>query len=1384
MPAPIIMMSKHVECMLNKPEFIARHMATYNELIESIRLSEVKSGAHLKPIDHVLSLRVGIKARLLAKKKWVNGQLVWVLLELLPNHKYDKARYLKPGMLGRFFDENNDRILALALSNNRTEVLSIDDNSEEKLAGAGVGLDESIDPVEEVVIYKRQLVHLTDTQDECLENILNGLNRERFVGLVAGAPGSGKTLLAKEIIDSMLDAQDDTTRIFYIAESRLLREEMEKQCGVLAAGKVECSGYLQMLHHAGVELDGMDAVDDADLVQFFSGIKETASTLSSIKTGEEKSIEEQLASISFEQFRQECMVMSGIKNTDEAGCVEYCSLGGSHSLFHENPALQQRLWEIFQQYMQGLQAKNKYHPQLTRFDVDAIEGNVVLIVDEALDLTRVQLQTLFKMGVKVVCLGDHHQNLKLTSHSMEYLNGLIAKLASSAPSEVHTYVAKLEQSYRCSEKIAGILSQLLKMKRNVTVHGSDLVDTHVISALKDNGRLAVSDCKPKQIEHVKQLCKSAATAVICPDISKQSVSKQLDTELVFTIDEIKGMGYHRIVCWDVISRETAKRLINLLEGPKKKRDEMSVEDKLLITDLNRIFTAVSRAEMELVFMISDTHPSITNCIHGLIKEVGFSSLETLGSEADMSTEDQWRAEALRQFEVGNIERASNIAERFGFSLPPTIDLPPAEKTLQGGEALQGSGESKAPDDVGPADRDEATRTVLAAQVLKANVQKIATKKNRQSKKKKKKKKNPRTVDAVLPPRKKEWLGEEKAPDTDAPSAIPDADFAITFKFKRKAKHNKAVVKRTIDFSSALSVEDIEFLLKKSVKGYEKLKARHIEALFMAKFMSVDADVKIYILYKLLILHITFYYRPPILELFDEWMSGKRDLSSQSKYADHDELKDRVIYKLICHPESSQVMLIATAPIVMQLARINTTIASKLREGLPKIIPGTERSVVRFYAIEAPVNYAGILELCHPEYYICDSEDVEKKQADLMRKVVAGTLMDVDMLEGGRGACRNFNGDENKVNATVLACLILNPECAPELFSLAKRSPEIRAVLVAELSQIKHLYYFTDEPGSLLHQLLVINPECFLMVVEMAFTHTEFRELLVDTLQKKILGDVRHACLLSVVDASADVYTKLCELAKLYEDVAELFVQVIFYSAPNIKQICFSEKEFQSGVLSPLLDACKASPLLYERISKDFFRVMTPPGLLVGDRRSMRLLDYVARYDDNGVYYNFIMDLASAVPQVAKAYIEAIKLNDRPRRQTHLHILAIHNPVLCARVINWAKRRGGAFNEIISLMQASEEGEASPLDFFSRKIPSRMMVEVSALIEASDQEEVEKQIQILEAAITLAKRFKGVCDDSSSAADTVGLFRRTASVEADGVEESAAQASMAARLSPH
>ncbi len=195
--------------------------------------------------------------------------------------------------------------------------------------------------------------------------------------------------------------------------------------------------------------------------------------------------------------------------------------------------------------------------------------------------------------------------------------------------------------------------------------------------------------------------------------------------------------------------------------------------------------------------------------------------------------------------------------------------------------------------------------------------------------------------------------------------------------------------------------------------------------------------------------------------------------------------------------------------------------------------------------------------------------------------------------------------------------------------------------------------------------------------------------------------------------------------------------------------------------------------------------MIQPGLLVGDDRSMRLLDYVARYDDNGAYYNFIMDLASAVPEVAMAYIEAIKLNDRPgSRHTHLHILAIYKPVLCARVINWAKSHGGAFNEIISLMQASKDGEASPLDFFSRKIPSRMMAEVSALIEASDQEEVEKQVQILEAAITLAESFVGDCDDSPPAAHAVGLFSPTASVEADGVEEGAAQASMVARLSPH
>lgn len=1374
------MMSKRVERVLVEDEaFIARHKASFDELIESIILSEVKSGANLERIKGVLSLRLGKKARLLAKKKWVEGQLIWVLLELLPNHKYHKAHYLKPGATEKFFKENNDRIMALALSKEHTEkILSINNTDvEAAMAGVGVDPDVFIAP-EEVVIYKRQVIHLTDKQDECLARILDGLTHEQFIALVAGAPGSGKTLLAKGIIDALHEVNDGTTRIFYIAESQKLRDEMTKQSGV---SPVECCGYLHMLRHAGVDdLDNLMAVDEIHMVQYFSRVQDAAKTRAAME-GEEAVLDAQLSNLSFKQFRQECMVMSGIEDIGKKGFEEYASLGRNHSIFHGNSALQHRLWNIYQQYMSDLEAEKQYDPQLTRFVVNKIEGNPVFVVDEALDLTRVQLQALLSMGARVVLLGDHHQNLQLTSHSIEYINSLITKAASSVSETVHTYVAKLEQSYRCSTKIAGILSKLLKVKRNVTAHGSDLVDTQVMSALGADGMVALSSCTPKQIEHASELCKRASTAVICPRGIKEAVSAQLDTALVFTVDEIKGLGYHRIICWDVITKETAERLMALFEGPKKYRDEITAEDTAFISDLNAIFTAISRAEMEVVFMSSNDHPVITNCIHKLIEGVGFSPLEMLGSEVEVSTEDDWREEALRQQEAGNLELALDIAKRFGFRLTLASDAPSIGEALPAGESVRGSGESKQPDNVGPADMDEERRRELASTVIANKSDFRGVKKTKKSKKKKKQVKRVAEVKLKNPePEAPSAADEVKSPDeATVPIALADMGLGVRFKCEanpgikskgRKGKKSKkAWVERVIDFSCTISAENLRFMMMVPQKQLHKLSQKHIEALLTARIdeavVKTPDGCHLYakVMDRIFSCNERLHYY-----VNKAWLAGAGDHLLSGLVSGRDAIKDTVIAHLMSNEASMNFLLVYLPALTMQFARIDKKLLIILT--LSMRVDSPDGMFIRGFANHAPHGYQLLLKLCMSDYYIGCAEP--EANASLMKRFIAVTLREVGEPY--------FGGNESKqkiAQSSLLKLLFISMECQDvvfDLFKVAVLSPEIRASLIAELKSIFLLSTTEGRSVELIQLVVEKYPECFALLVSMAELDKTVRQFLVKYLTSEQAGNGTPSRLLAVAERCDKGFDDLCTLAEVHDDVAKMFLEVFVNSDVNIDVVISESQEFQEKIASSLKRIYLASPVLKEGMSKAFVELTYKYTLEGGRTGKARLLDFIVLYDSSAIYYRLIWNFACIVPEVAEAYIKAVELPSSVGGiGDHLHAVAAFDPLLFINIIAWAKEDDGKLEKIISLIQKGSEEKPSPLVTFSTNVTDGTMKEVNKLLETEGVEEIRAQAERAMMVMSDSARDK-VEYNGISAANPVRLFNAAGDMEAADADEAEAK----------
>ncbi|MDF1794992.1 MAG: DUF2075 domain-containing protein [Coxiellaceae bacterium] len=1162
MSKPIIVMSNRVKEILATQDFINNNMTSYLRRIQSIRKSEISHGANLERVGRVLSLRIGKKGRLLATKKTIKGQLVWVLLELLPNHEYQKAYYLKPGMKERLLEDNEDRIMALAASGDYSNVLDIDNKKKEAAQLAGAGGPTDFEAPEEVIEYNNQLIHLTDKQDECLFKINTGLTNDAFLGLVAGAPGSGKTLLAKEILQQVTETDSATENAFYVAESANLRREMATQCESLKPGKINYFNYEQMLRHARVDIDHMTAVDDSDLVAFFSLIQDEANRLVKIKTTDDTTIDREtealLATMSFAQFRQECIVISGIKKSDDGGLIEYQTMGGNHSLFHGNARLQRRLWIYFQQYNTKLTEANQYHPQLSRFTVDKMAGNPIIVVDEALDLTRVQLQTLAAMGVRIIFVGDHNQDLENTSHSMEYLRNFIATSGVA-----NTYIGKLNQTYRCSTNIVAIANALLDIKKTITSHGSKLVDIAVDSAIETNGLVAVTSTKTSDLATIRRLCNTTDTAVICPAAKKAAVSEELSTALTFTIAEIKGLGYKRIILRDLISKHTAQRLLTLHKSGKKKRGDITAEDKTLITDLNNLFTAISRAEVELVFMTSDKHPAIHQLIDLLIDGIDKTPIDELGIDTSDPTIADWIAEAQRLQSAGNTKQAKDIARQFGFTLCAITESAPHAKPAVSGEL-----ESK-----------EAPPITLPTD-LSAIPAAPSTHSRKPSKKKKYKKARarPTTAPTTTPPvpSKKNALKNSVSKGNKA--------LTITFKEKlpkaekskkgKKGKHHT----RTIDFSQPLSLDNLTFLAKLNLTGCRKIGFSHLLAILAAPISDTDCTQETKDLYLKAFLNIIVANN--IRK--DRFGAYTYSLINEINKLNH---LNTAAFKIFFDPAATDIALQRFMLfILIQLAHLNPDV----HEILAKLLVRKDCSgcsTASYYVYDDIIHFEYILQLAPNSPSVCKSliatldERYESKYDE--------SYSDADQSDYLPKPYEITINDTHNTIATVAQFLILNrPDTsAITLCEMADNNIESRKMLISALeTPFSSISTSTTSKVCLLHAVVERSPDLFITILNLAKKHNDVLDMLLRVLLFASINPPSTKLLHDILRRHPECFTVLTELSKKNNAVLNMLIQGLLKNKEDVASFLNINQPVFIQLAEIALYSTTFADLLFKKIS--------------------------------------------------------------------------------------------------------------------------------------------------------------------------------------------------------
>lgn len=571
--------------------------------------------------DNLYRARLNRSDRLLFSLHSYAGETYCLVLEYLPNHAYEKSRFLRRGVT---VDE--DRI-------------------------APLGSPEKAQP--------EPLAYLNPRSDHfhVLDKILSFDDEQQAIYdlppplVVIGSAGSGKTALT---LEKMKHAVGD---VLYVSLSPFL---------------VQSARNLYYAH--GYSNDDQE-IDFLSFKEFLESLKVPAGreiTLKGFdgwfqrhKAGTRLKDSHKL----FEEFRG--VITGPATQTAWLSREDYLALGIKQSIFNEEERGQ--VYDLFERYLQYLEQAKRFDPNILshRYLSLAAPRYDFVVVDEVQDITNIQLylilKTLRTAGDFLLC-GDANQIVHPNFFSWSKLKTLFFEDHSLTG---HGEVLRvLHANYRNSPLITAVANRILKLK-HARFGSIDKESNYLVTSMGEQGGtlqlLQDSEAVKRDLDAKTARSTRFAVLVMHPD-QKAEARRWFNTPLVFSIQEAKGLEYDSIILFNFISgEEKVFRDIAVGVTPevldqdelaygraKNKRDKSLEVYKFFI---NALYVAVTRAVRNLYLVESrHQHPVIE-----LLQLACFSG--ELSLEQQDSSLEEWQKEAHKLELQGKQEQAEAIQQR-------------------------------------------------------------------------------------------------------------------------------------------------------------------------------------------------------------------------------------------------------------------------------------------------------------------------------------------------------------------------------------------------------------------------------------------------------------------------------------------------------------------------------------------------------------------------------------------------------------------------------------------------------------------------------------------------------------------------------------------------
>lgn len=484
----------------------------------------------------------------------------------------------------------------------------------------------------------RKFYYLNDEQYNAL--------KDRLPLFIAGSAGSGKSTITLRKILNLEENQESygAKKILYITRNPLLKEEIEKQYELFRDKSKEKiiefftpKEYFKKKHK-------VDTRNIINFEKFKNFLTETTYNKNKYKI--------EGLNIYFEIFG----VLKGLMCKGDAdnwernvrfssmSVEEYLNLNSKYSVLQEEEKKyiyellnKYEVWKIKNNFIDIIDLSLKYIEENAKYDY--------VIVDEIQDFYEVEIFFLFELlknKNNFLVAGDIHQMINFNSFSFGRLKNLYYKQNIEFSEKI------LSKNYRNSKGIVKLANILTTLRKEYI--GNLGIEDYRENFILEDGAINISEVDYSFLKKMQNV----NSAIIVSDEEEANKLKELNFDRIFTVEEIKGLEYENILCYNLLSKN--------LWAWEKILSKKVKQDQRYRKYFNIFYVGITRARKNLIIMEEQIEGSILldklkNLLEIENEEFVKVNSDKFIEKENISSKKEWLEEGIKLYKLEKLREA-------------------------------------------------------------------------------------------------------------------------------------------------------------------------------------------------------------------------------------------------------------------------------------------------------------------------------------------------------------------------------------------------------------------------------------------------------------------------------------------------------------------------------------------------------------------------------------------------------------------------------------------------------------------------------------------------------------------------------------------------------